>query len=182
VAELEKIVKGSGHSMNRDWAMDALSPIGKDAFPALLAALGNPKTQSKAAWCICKMGIHGVDFSPAIPGFLLIDRATEEHAKKIAQANPGGREIDYAWDMPDLLYDIRPPFLIPALANCLHHTNNDVRVEAAKALGRLGEAARPAVPALKEALDVPVIAVQEAAIDALEKIAPEVLTNGVKEF
>jgi hypothetical protein len=55
-------------------------------------------------------------------------------------------------------------------------------VQAANALGRLGEAAQPAVPALKEALDYRAIALQEAALDALEKIAPEVLTNGVRDF
>ena len=182
VAELEKIVKGPGRGWSRDWAMDALSPIGKDAFPVLLAALGNPKTDFKAAMCICEMAEHGVDVSAAIPALLLIDRATEERAKKLRQANPGSLERDYFYVLSKLMFENRRPFLIPALTYCLRYTNNDVRVEAAKALGRLGEAARPAVPALKEALDVRVIAVQEAALDALEKIAPEVLTNGVKDF
>ena len=61
-------------------------------------------------------------------------------------------------------------------------TNLIIQVEAINALGRLGRIARPAVPALKEALDVPVVAVQEAVVEALEKIAPEVLTNGVPHF
>jgi len=68
------------------------------------------------------------------------------------------------------------------VTRCLHDTNIVIRVEALNALGRLGHFARPAVPALKDALDDRVIAVQEAAITALEKIAPEVLTNGVTEF
>jgi hypothetical protein len=180
VAELEKILKGSGRRWSQAWAMEALTPIGKDAFPALLAALENPNTKFKgqAAEGICEMAEHGVDISPAIPALLLVDRATEERAKKFRKTNPARSVFDYAYVMPRLLFENRPHFLIPALTDCLHNSNNDVRVEAANALGRLGEAARPAVPALKEALDVRVIAVQEAAVDALEKIAPEVLTNG----
>jgi len=181
VAQLEKILNRSGRGWSQEWAMDALSYIGKDAFPALLAALGTPNTNFKAAMCIREMAERGVDISPAIPALLLIDRATEERAKNFRKANPRGPEFDYLYVMPRLLFENRPLFLIPALTNCLHHPNSDVRVEAAKALGRLGTEARQAVPALKEALDVRVIAVQEAAINALEKIAPEVLTNGASE-
>jgi HEAT repeat protein len=72
--------------------------------------------------------------------------------------------------------------MIPSLANCLHHTNSDVRAEAAYALGMLGDRSLPMVPALRGVIDDRVIAVQKAAVDALEKIAPEVLTNWVKEF
>jgi HEAT repeat protein len=75
-----------------------------------------------------------------------------------------------------------PHFLTSALTNCLHHTNVVIRVEALNALRRIGERARPTIPAMREALDDRETAVKEAATNALEKIAPEVLTNGVKEF
>jgi hypothetical protein len=182
VPELAQMIKnGTRRGVGRDWPMNALSYIGRDGFPALLAALGNPKTEFQAAMCICEMAEHGVDVSQAIPALLLIDHA-EDYARKRGEANPGSREVDYAFVLPRLTFEKRQPSLIPALTNCLQHTNNDVRVEAAKALGRIGAEARQAVPALREALEVRVVAVQEAAINALERIAPEVLTNGVKDF
>lgn len=181
VPELERIIQNSRGGFSQGWAMEALGSIGKDAFPMLIAALGNPKTQCRAADAINHMAKNGVDISAAIPAFLLIDRQTAEHVKELEQANALPLYVDYYYALSSLLFENRP-FFIPALTNCLHHPNNDVRVEAAKALGRLGEAARPAVPALKEALDVRVIAVQEAALNALEKIAPDVLSNGVKDF
>jgi hypothetical protein len=180
VPELEKIVKGSRARFCQYWAMDALSYIGRDAFPVLLAALENPKTKMDAATAICRLAREGVDIGPAIPTLLLLDRQTEDDEKKYKQTYRT-LHTGYEYVLDGLLVGNRP-FLIPALTNCLHHPNYDVRVEAAKALGRLGPAARGAAPALKDALDVRAAAVQEAAIDALEKIAPEVLTNSLKDF
>jgi hypothetical protein len=181
VPQLAKIVNSSRGGFSQRWALDALSHIGKDAFPTLLAALENPETDFIAADCICQMAKHGVDISPAIPTFLLMDRQTDELVKRLEQPNARTLHPGYYYVLSTLLFENRP-FLIPALTKCLHHPNNDVRIEAAKALGRLGQDARPAAPALREALDVRVIAVQEAALSALEKIAPEVLPNGVKDF
>lgn len=179
VPKLEKIVKGSRARFSQDWAIEALSYIGKDAFPVLLDTLENPKANFDAARAICRLAQHGVDIGPAIPALLLMDRQTEEDEKKFNQSNGRTYHTGYDYVLDGLLLDNRL-LLIPALTNCLYHSNNDVRVEAAKALGRLGPAARQAVPALKEALDIRVIAVQEAAINALEKIAPEVLSNDLK--
>jgi hypothetical protein len=181
VPELARMIRnGSRRGVGQDWRMRALSYIGKEGFPPLLAALNDPRTKYDAARCIERMSNEGGDIGPAIPALLLIDRSTAEHARKRREANPGGLERDYMYFISYLLFENRP-FLIPALTNGLHHTNSDVRVEAAEALGRLYYKARPAVPALRDALDDRVIAVQEAAITALEKIAPEVLTNGTTE-
>jgi hypothetical protein len=180
--ELTRMMRGdTRRGVGRDWPMDALSYIGRDGFPTLLAAMGSPKTEFDAAERMDALAKQGVDIGPAMPELLLIDRRTRADVENYEKANPRSQYYDPVFVTPGLLDENRP-FLIPALTNCLHHTNSDVRVEAADALRSLGDKARPAVPALKEALDDRVIAVQEAAINALEKIAPEVLTNGVKDF
>jgi HEAT repeats len=114
-----------------------------------------------------------LDVSWAIPGLLLLDHQTH----KLAAQYPG---VARPYLIPRVDQKFRD--MIPSLASCLHHTNGGVRLEAAKALGWLHEKASPAVPALREALDDRVIAVREAAVEALELIAPEVLTNGVAHF
>jgi hypothetical protein len=173
VPQLIQIVKQPRRELKQELAMTALSHVGKDGFPALLAALKDkdPHTKSTAAVCIYKMFGRGVDVSPAIPELLLLDR-------EIEKSNPAA--YPHYCFVP--LFDDEPAFLIAALSNCLGHVDARVRVEAVIVLARLGDKARPVVPALTKALNDPAIAVQEAAIVALQKIAPEVLMNGVKDF
>jgi hypothetical protein len=170
VPELAHVVKTSRNRDARGAAMWALGYMGKDGFPCLLEALDDQKANDWAALCIMQMAQTGVDVSSAIPGLLLVDRETH----KFRTAFP-----EHYYFVPPMHQN--PQNIIPALTNCLRHTNSDVRAEAAHALGLIGERALPTVPALKEALDDRVIAVQEAAIAALERIAPEVLTNGTTE-
>jgi hypothetical protein len=173
VPELVRVVRTSQSADARDAAIWATAHIGKDGFPVLLAALEDRKTSDKAAVCILGMSQAGSDVSRAIPGLLQLDHQTH----KLAAQYPG---FARPYWIPQVDRSFRN--MIPCLANCLHHTNDDVRVEAAKALGWLHERASPAVPALKEAVGDRVIAVQEAVITALRVIAPEVLTNGVPHF
>jgi hypothetical protein len=173
VPELAQVVRTSQSEDSRDAAMWALGDMGRDGYPCLLRALDNQNTSYTAARCILQMSEVGVDVSSAIPRLLLVDRETY----KWQTAHPG---FEHYYCVPHL--DRSYQQLIPALTNYLGHTNSDVRAEAAHALGLIGEHALPAVPALREALDDRVIAVQEAAVYALERIAPEVLTNGVRDF
>jgi HEAT repeats len=171
VPGLAEVVRTSRSEEARDTAMLALSYLGEDGYPCLLEALDDQKSSHSAAVCMLWLSEHGVDVSSAVPRLLLVDRETY----KTAHSGP-----EYYYCVPRL--DGSYQQLIPALTNCLQHTNSDVRAEAAHALGLLRERARATVPALREALDDRVIAVQEAAVEALQKIAPEVLTNGVKDF
>jgi HEAT repeats len=171
VPELAQVVKTSRDADARDAAVSALGYMGKDGYPCLLEPLDDPKTSYAAARSILQMSQTGVDVSSAIPGLLLMDRETF----KFRTAYP-----EHYYFAPPMHQN--PQNIIPALTNCLRHANSDVRAEAAHALGLIGERALPTLPALREALDDRVIAVQEAAVEALEKIAPEVLTNGVKDF
>jgi hypothetical protein len=173
VPELVRVVRTSQSADARDAAIWATAHIGKDGFPVLLAALEDRKTSDKAAVCISQMSQAGSDISRAIPGLLLLDHQTH----KLAAQYPGFAHVYW---IPRVDQNFRD--MIPSLANCLHHTNSDVRAEAAYALGMLGDRSLPMVPALRGVIDDRVIAVQKAAVEALEKIAPEVLTNGVTHF
>jgi HEAT repeat protein len=181
VPALSNIVK---NSRSRRAAMWALSDIGKEGLPTLMDTLEDERTKEMAAFCIVRMCDKGVDISRALPSILMVDRETSEMAKTnnsvfFDHIYAIGVSEYWRWNPPVTRH---PQFLVSALTNCMHHTNLVIQVEAINGLGRLGEAAQPAVPALKEALDVRVIAVQEAAVEALELIAPEVLTNGVAHF
>ena len=65
--------------------------------------------------------------------------------------------------------------VVPALTNCLKHSEPNVRWPAAAALGQFFLEARPAVPALIGALQDPDRRVRETATNALAQIAPEML-------
>jgi hypothetical protein len=153
-----------------------MSSTGKDALLPLMGFLEDTDLKRFAAIDIVAMSDTGVDITPAIPAILMVDR----EASAIEKNN--NFYPRYAIGDAEALSGMRHlHFLTSALTNCMHHTNLVIQIEAINALGRLRAIARPAVPALKEALDVPVVAVQEAAVNALEKIAPEVLTNGATE-
>jgi hypothetical protein len=179
---LARIARKARSEDRRSSAMYALSCIGRGALPVLTQALEDKKLKHTAAHVIVNMSDAGVDITQAMPAILMIERETTEVAKTNSSL---ALWRAYAISAPTYWNPLMPTYprcLISALTNCLQHTNIEIRVQAANALGRLDEAAQPAVPALKEALDYPAIALQEAALDALEKIAPEVLTNGAKGF
>jgi len=152
--------------------MHALARIGKESFPPLLEVLETGHFgRSTASDCILQLHRSGVDVSRAVPALLIQDRETQ----KYSDSNP---HLDLAYALPVLAED--PRFLVAALTNCLRHSNDDVRVEAARALGGLGAEAHPAVPSLVGALNDPVVLVRDAATNALGKIAPEVL-EGIEQ-
>jgi HEAT repeat protein len=66
---------------------------------------------------------------------------------------------------------------VPALLRDLRDRDASVRVRAAKALGSLGAAGKPAVPLLVEALKDPDPDVRTLALKALRKIAPDANAN-----
>lgn len=63
--------------------------------------------------------------------------------------------------------------MVGPLIQGLRHAEPSVRLGAATALGALGSSARPAIPALRSALDDPDAAVRDAAAQALKRIQPE---------
>jgi hypothetical protein len=157
--ELARIVKNSRWSFGRRNAPFCAACIGKDGLPVLFATLTNDTATARmAAVNLYYLARQGYDISPAGPTLLL----------------NWGTFSPITFQSGDLEWWVR------VLAGCLHDTNSEVRLKAANNLARFRDRARPAVPALKAALDDRVVAVQESARLALQKIAPEVLTNGVK--
>jgi HEAT repeat protein len=80
------------------------------------------------------------------------------------------------WGLPetaaDALSRIGEP-AVPALVGALTDPEVNVRIQAARALARLGPPAKDAVPALTKALDDPDIGVRQNAARALGQIGPD---------
>jgi hypothetical protein len=77
---------------------------------------------------------------------------------------------------------LEPMVAVPVLTNALGSRRYFMRLRAAEAIGQFGEEGHLAVPALKASLNDPESVVREAVTNALRAVAPEVLTNGVREF
>jgi len=172
VPELARLISDPSRNVRRWRAMIALSGIGREGFPPLLAVLTNRAGgEFRAAECILELFRRGVDISPAVPTMLLLDR---EYRK----SNVVNNVADPVYFVAVLAEN--PSFLIPALTNCLSHSNGDVRLEAVSTLAQSGAEARSAVPPLVHTFDDPEVRVREAATNAVRRIAPEVL-EGIEQ-
>jgi len=77
---------------------------------------------------------------------------------------------------------LAPEIVVPAVTNAMRFDDMRTRVFVAGALGHFRQEARGAIPVLITALSDPDYRVHMAVTNALSRIAPEVLTNGLKEF
>jgi len=77
---------------------------------------------------------------------------------------------------------LEPNLVIPALAALAHDNRRDVRLSVIHALGNFGTNTRVVLPYLVAALQDSDGLVRSSATNALLTIAPEVLTNRLKEF
>lgn len=146
-----------------------LGPEARAAVPALASMLDDPSRRDPLL--IDEAIIHalarmGNAARPAIPAMV---RASGrdfdlEHAAAAA--------IDTI-----LLSPPAGPGDVPALMRDLRDRDASVRVRAAKALGTLGGAGKPAIPLLVEALKDQDADVRTLALKALRKIAPETNTG-----
>jgi hypothetical protein len=166
VPDLARLINDPRRTESRARAMRALMYIGREGFPPLLGVLeGRKPGRYTAAYCILGMRPH-VDISRAVPVILRQDR---ERLKGLVAFSYVDQEISWR------PLAMEPAFFVPALTNCLQHTNTDVRLEAAWVLGHLGTNALPAVPSLVVALRDSEPTVRDAATNALLEIAPDVL-------
>jgi HEAT repeat protein len=118
-------------SLDSQIALEAITKIGEPAVPHLITALkdGNEKIREQAAHALTLIG------EPAIP------------ALKEAMKDPSLKDI-----VPGIMTDIGESS-IPSLVLALKDPDEDARLAAAKALGSMGPKAKPAVPALVQALE-----------------------------
>jgi len=158
--------------------MRALSSIGVAGLAPLLAeearVLALPalsvSTVPGPVSHICNMRSLGTSAIPAVPLLLpLLTNAGDyyEPDLPIRAANALG-----AWR-------VEPDLVVPVLAECVRSQKTVPRMYTVRALAEFGEQARSAVPALLEALSDSDDFVRVQATNAMMRIAPEVLTNGV---
>lgn len=167
LGDLARLARKPGQSSPRQLAMQALGYLGKDGLPVLIDVLerADVRGQTLAAETLIGTSERGVGITQALPGLLLFDRSLRKRE----------RTANFDWGPYVSGFERHPDFLVPALTNCLCHSNPLVRVEAAQYLGHLGDKSVAAEPALSAAFNDPDEAVRQAATNAVKQIAEAVL-------
>jgi HEAT repeat protein len=142
----------------------ALGRIGKDSAPAakkIVDILGkdeNERVISAACYAAGSIGPPATDAAPALV--------------RIYNKGTDFQQMLAIW----ALLKIRPGHesivkrAVPLMTKGLAHERDDVRLEAARALGNIGSPSASALPELKKLLDDPSEAVKKAAQEAIAKI------------
>ncbi len=155
VGDLQKIVETDLDSEHRFAAVDALAAKGQPALPQLKAALQDPTAyvRYRAAQAMGEMG----------------GEMTGE-GLQLLQSDDQELRVLGAILFKHMAGKGDPSRVVPALAKALSDPHFDVRVNAADALGELGDRAAAAVPALIRASDDEEWWVRDSADLALSKI------------
>ncbi|MFZ9937991.1 MAG: HEAT repeat domain-containing protein [Luteolibacter sp.] len=161
VGELQKIVQTDVDSEHRFAAVDALAAKGKVALPQLKAALHDPSghVRYRAAQAMGEMGEMG-EMGGEMTGYALSLLQGDDQELRVL----GAILFKHMADKGD------PSRVVPALAKAMSDPHFDVRVNAADALGVLGDRAAAAVPALIKASGDEEWWVRDSANLALSKI------------
>ncbi len=151
-ADLLAAVKVQG--MGASFAGDVLQRFGpsecKQAVAQLMKGLEDPHPETQR-WAMQLLGKAGADAKQALP--VISQRAEQGNETAIAALGGLGAEA------------------VPTLLKTLRHKDDRVRNVTATALGRLGNDAQAAVPALSEVV-IKDRAVQMSALKALEELGP----------
>ncbi len=124
---------------------------------ALLRALADPDAgvRRRVTWALGKIG----------------ERDARGAQQSVSFTQAQGRYVTTTSRMPPEAAEV--PGVVPALAKLLGDADPSVRLEAARALGRFGKAAKKAAPALVEAAAGKDLLVRLAAASALTKVASD---------
>jgi HEAT repeat protein len=142
-----------------------LGYIGPEAIPAVLMIMTNAQLNSR--YCVIDLvalgswGTNGAPFAP-----VLIQSLDDPDIQIFSAAARG------LGNLP-----LPPSFVVPILAAKLESTNSWLRFGVADALGSIGPRARQATPQLQRLLQSSDKMRVAAAQNALQRIAPELLTN-----
>ncbi len=155
IEALQEILETEVDAMIRYDAVDALAGKGKAALPQLQAALQDQSAgvRYRAAQAMGEMGVEMTDY-----GLTLLQSDDQE------------LRVLGAILFKHMARKGDPSIVVPALARALSDPHFDVRVNAADALGELGDWAAEAVPALFKAADDEEWWVRDSANLALSKI------------
>jgi hypothetical protein len=141
----------------------SLAEIGPAALPPLMSAAANPQARCRTA-AISALSQMKSNALPAVPLLVQCLASTNQIVACAA-----------AYSLCSLR--LRPDIVFPILTNHLHSLDPDARVAAAEWLGEF-ETHRPlARSLLLAALNDPSEDVRSSAANALDKVAPDVLTN-----
>jgi len=149
-----------------------LRDCGSDAIPALLRVIAVRGDNYRVFAIMAIPEIQGLGTNgPAVAAALLtcLKQPDDDGVTSAAAGSLGKLALE-------------PNLVIPALAALAHDNRRDVRLSVIHALGNFGTNTRVVLPYLVAALQDSDGLVRSSATNALLTIAPEVLTNRLKEF
>ena len=167
IPELTKLLNDPEITEWADRAAVSLAKMGKLAMPTFLTALTNGAVhvRSRAAFHLQDLGTNAL---PAVP--MLVETLADEDWIPAQAA---------CWTLGALRAE--PELVVSALVKLVEGPKAGCRMPALVALGRFGERAHGALPAVVKAFNDSDLEVREAATNAVRKIAPEVLEKGGAE-
>ena len=145
---------GSSEAARREPAREAIRQIGTNALPALLQRL-DPLTDAE-------LGIR----MQAVKAFQLLGPVAQPAIPSLARLLNNKKS---AGDAARALAAIGPA-AVETLTGALSHADAQVRASATRAVGEIGEGARPAVPMLIKCLKDDDLDVRSGAIASLERL------------
>jgi hypothetical protein len=172
VPELTRMANDPNSPIDYQEPLYTLRYMGDRGFQSVLDVLENTNHPDRAAAAT----ILGVDddwgtnrLQSAVSALIACLEATDEQLVENAAVALGR-------------IGLRPDLAVPELARKLTDPRTRVRRMAVRSLGLFGKDSAPVLPLLVERLSDTNTDVRDAATNALQKIAPEVLTNGVAHF
>ena len=172
--------------------LNALSHMGARGFPPVLAVLENPQHHARAtaAGIIGDTAEWGTNRLLAVPALVSCLRSDNYFLAALAENALAKITKEPALPLPELakslgtLATTNIDDTIAGLTGLVisQKTPERLRIGATMALGLIGKPAHDAIPALVRTLNDDDQLVQSAATNALRNIAPELLTNRVKDF
>jgi hypothetical protein len=161
--DLTQLAADPGDLGRASRALFTLSFMGAQALPPLMAILTNQQSRLRPQ---AAMGLSRLDTNARPAVTILIDylRDPKENLAALSAMSLGKMRQE-------------PSLVIPALITALQDPRPRVRWFAAGALGQFGDLAGSAVPALLELLNDTADGPRQAATNALQAIAPKMLTN-----
>jgi HEAT repeat protein len=172
IPELSRFVMDTRNRDRRNAAYALAYIGGRDALPPLLAALEDktaPGTQRAIiAGAIPHLNYRGPELTNAVPVMIAWLGDSNQFVPSFAAMALG-------------TFLVQPEQCVPALMKAVASPDYHVRRNAIRALGNYGRDATNAINAVSKALDDSHQDVRKEATNALQKIAPEVLTNAASE-
>jgi hypothetical protein len=192
IPELTRMINKPGGPEFYGKPLNALSHMGDRGFPPVLAVLENPRhlARSTAVGIIGDTAEWGTNRLRAVPALVSCLRSDNYFLADLSESALGKIAKDPALTLPALAKSLSNPATtniddtIAGLTTLIVSQKNPehLRIASTMALGIIGKPAHDAIPALVRTLNDDDQLVQSAATNALLKIAPGILTNGVKDF